>query len=66
MKELIKKVAKMPSLLTTRETAVVFRVTVATVKKWAETGELKSFRVTPQGDFRIDRDSVLAKIKGQP
>jgi len=45
--------------LTTGDVAVIFGVTLTTVKRWAEDGRLPSFR-TPGGHYRFRPEDVEA------
>lgn len=48
----------LPDLLTTAETAAIYRVARSTVTGWAHRGLLPSTR-TPTGQLRFHRDTVL-------
>ena len=48
----------MPELLTVAEVAAWLKVHPNTVRRWAQRGFLKAYRIGPRGDRRFDRTEV--------
>lgn len=46
------------AMLTTGEVARLFAVHESTVRRWAELGTLKGYRVGPRSDWRFRREDV--------
>lgn len=48
----------LPDLLRPREVSDIFRVSVLTVKRWGDRGDLKFIRINSRGDRRIPKSEV--------
>jgi excisionase family DNA binding protein len=51
--------ATLETMLTIRQVADFLHVSVSTVRRWSDTGVLKSYRIGPRGDRRYRRDDVF-------
>ena len=49
----------LPDLLKATEIASIFRVSLPTVKRWGNRGELPFLRINSRGDRRIRKEEVL-------
>jgi excisionase family DNA binding protein len=49
-------------LLTTVEAARLLRVHINTIRKWADAGALKSFRIGPRRDRRFFKKDVMTLL----
>jgi excisionase family DNA binding protein len=56
--------AQLPAMLTTAEVAELFRVNVATVRRWVEAGQLKAV-VLPSKRLRFSREDIEARLAGR-
>lgn len=52
------------TMLTIRQVADFLHVSVSTIRRWSDTGVLKSYRIGPRGDRRYRRDDVFGFLKG--
>jgi excisionase family DNA binding protein len=63
---------KMRPMLTVREVAWLLHVHPNTVRRWADRGMIRAYRITPRGDRRFRRQDIarfLAELdtgKGRP
>ena len=55
--------APLETMLTIRQVADFLHVSISTVRRWSDTGMLKSYRVGPRGDKRYLRDDVLSFLE---
>ena len=46
-------------MLTIRQVADFLHISISTVRRWSDSGMLKSYRIGPRGDRRYLRDDVL-------
>lgn len=46
-------------MLTLRQVADFLHVSMSTVRRWSDSGMLRSYRIGPRGDRRYQRDDVL-------
>ena len=51
--------ASLETMLTIRQVADFLHVSMSTVRRWSDSGMLKSYRVGPRGDRRYQRSDVL-------
>lgn len=51
------------SVLTVREVAHLLNIHVNTVRRWSDTGILKSYRIGPRGDRRFRRDDIIVVLQ---
>lgn len=51
--------ANLPDLLTVKEVASIFRVSVLTIKRWGKRGKLVPLRINSRGDRRYKKEAVL-------
>jgi len=49
----------LPDLLTVKEVAQIFRVSVLTIKRWGKRGKLVPLRINSRGDRRYKKEAVL-------
>lgn len=49
----------LPDLLTVKEVASIFRVSVLTIKRWGKRGKLVPLRINSRGDRRYKKEAVL-------
>lgn len=49
----------LPDLLTVKEVANIFRVSVLTIKRWGKRGKLVPLRINSRGDRRYKKEAVL-------
>ncbi len=49
----------LPDLLTVKEVASIFRVSVLTIKRWGKRGKLTPLRINSRGDRRYKKEAVL-------
>ena len=49
---------KLPDLLTVKEVAQIFRVSVLTIKRWGKRGKLVPLRINSRGDRRYKKEAV--------
>jgi len=49
----------LPDLLTVKEVAGIFRVSVLTIKRWGKRGKLVPLRINSRGDRRYKKEAVL-------
>lgn len=49
----------LPDLLTVKEVAQIFRVSVLTIKRWGKRGKLVPIRINSRGDRRYKKEAVL-------
>lgn len=49
----------LPDLLTVKEVARIFRVSVLTIKRWGKRGKLVPLRINSRGDRRYKKEAVL-------
>jgi excisionase family DNA binding protein len=49
----------LPDLLTVKEVAQIFRVSVLTIKRWGKRGKLTPIRINSRGDRRYKKEAVL-------
>mgnify|MGYP001615600627 CR=1 len=61
MPEAVQKISldNLPDLLTVKEVAQLFRVSVLTIKRWGKRGKLAAIRINSRGDRRYKKDAVL-------
>lgn len=52
----------LPDLLTVREVAGIFRVSILTIKRWGKVGKLDCIRINSRGDRRYKKEVILEKI----
>jgi len=55
-------------MLTARDVARLLNVHMNTVRRWSNSGILKSYRISPRGDRRFQREDVegfLKKVEGE-
>jgi len=56
-------------MLTVREVARLFHIHPNTLRRWANDGRIKAYRITPRGDRRFKREEIvrfLAELNGEP
>ncbi len=46
-------------MLTIRQVADFLHISISTVRRWSDSGMLRSYRIGPRGDRRYLRDDVL-------
>jgi excisionase family DNA binding protein len=46
-------------MLTIRQVAEFLHISISTVRRWSDSGMLRSYRIGPRGDRRYLRDDVL-------
>jgi excisionase family DNA binding protein len=51
--------APLEMMLTIRQVADYLHVSISTMRRWSDSGMLKSYRLGPRGDRRYLRDDVL-------
>ncbi len=51
-------------LMTGTEVAVFLRVHIASVRRWARSGQLHGYRLGGRGDWRFHRKDVMAFLQG--
>ncbi len=51
-------------LMTGGEVADFLRVHIASVRRWARSGQLRGYRLGGRGDWRFNRKDVLAFLRG--
>ncbi len=51
--------SNLPDLLTVKEVANIFRVSVLTIKRWGKRGKLVPLRINSRGDRRYKKEAVL-------
>jgi len=56
----------LPALLTPREVAELFRVSIITIKRWGQQGKLPAIRINKRGDRRYRREVVLRLLGIDP
>lgn len=49
----------LPDLLTVKEVAQIFRVSILTIKRWGKRGKLVPLRINSRGDRRYKKEAVL-------
>lgn len=49
----------LPDLLTVKEVANIFRVSILTIKRWGKRGKLVPLRINSRGDRRYKKEAVL-------
>lgn len=49
----------LPDLLTVKEVANIFLVSVLTIKRWGKRGKLVPLRINSRGDRRYKKEAVL-------
>ncbi len=49
----------LPDLLTVKEVANIFRVSVLTIKRWGKRGKLVPLRINSRGDRRYKKEAVM-------
>ncbi|MCL4390129.1 MAG: MerR family transcriptional regulator [Patescibacteria group bacterium] len=49
----------LPDLLTVKEVASIFRVSILTIKRWGKRGKLVPLRINSRGDRRYKKEAVL-------
>lgn len=61
MPEINQKISidSLPDLLTVKEVADIFRVSVLTIKRWGKRGKLVPLRINTRGDRRYKKEQVL-------
>lgn len=61
MPEVVQKLSldNLPDLLTVKEVANIFRVSVLTIKRWGKRGKLVPLRINSRGDRRYKKEAVL-------
>ncbi len=61
MPDVIQKLSldNLPDLLTVKEVASIFRVSVLTIKRWGKRGKLVPLRINSRGDRRYKKEAVL-------
>lgn len=61
MPEVVQKLSldNLPDLLTVKEVANIFRVSVLTIKRWGKRGKLTPLRINSRGDRRYKKEAVL-------
>ena len=52
-------IENLPDLLTVKEVAQIFRVSVLTIKRWGKRGKLTPIRINSRGDRRYKKEAVL-------
>ena len=57
------KLDDLPELLTLRETANFFRVSLLTIKRWGSQGKLKPILINSRGDRRYPKTTVLSFLE---
>lgn len=48
----------LPDLLTVKEVAQIFRVSILTIKRWGKRGKLVPLRINSRGDRRYKKEAV--------
>ncbi|MBM4433376.1 MAG: helix-turn-helix domain-containing protein [Chloroflexi bacterium] len=51
--------ALLDTMLTIRQVADFLHVSISTVRRWSDTGVLRSYRIGPRGDRRYRREEVF-------
>jgi DNA-binding transcriptional MerR regulator len=51
--------SNLPDLLTVKEVAQIFRVSILTIKRWGKRGKLVPLRINSRGDRRYKKEAVL-------
>jgi excisionase family DNA binding protein len=51
-------------MLTIRQVADFLHISISTVRRWSNSGMLRSYRIGPRGDRRYLRDDVLRFLEG--
>jgi len=51
------------TMVTIRQVADFLHVSISTVRRWSDSGILKSYRVGPRGDRRYRLDDVLSFVE---
>ncbi len=61
MPDIVQKLSldNLPDLLTVKEVAQIFRVSVLTIKRWGKRGKLVPLRINSRGDRRYKKEAVL-------
>lgn len=61
MPDVVQKLSldNLPDLLTVKEVANIFRVSVLTIKRWGKRGKLVPLRINSRGDRRYKKEAVL-------
>ena len=61
MPDTVQKISldNLPDLLTVKEVANIFRVSVLTIKRWGKRGKLTPLRINSRGDRRYKKEAVL-------
>lgn len=49
----------LPDLLTVKEVAQIFRVSILTIKRWGKRGKLVPLRINSRGDRRYKKEAVM-------
>jgi excisionase family DNA binding protein len=50
-------------MLTIRQVADFLHISISTVRRWSDSGMLRSYRIGPRGDRRYLRDDVLRLLE---
>jgi excisionase family DNA binding protein len=51
-------IEKLPQMLTVRDVAQLLNIHVNTVRRWADHGILRAYRITSRGDRRFKREDI--------
>jgi len=62
MKQVTSEV-QLETMVTIRQVADFLHVSISTVRRWSDSGMLKSYRVGPRGDRRYQLDDVLSFVE---
>ena len=62
MRQMMSEV-QLETMVTVRQVADFLHVSISTVRRWSDSGILKSYRVGPRGDRRYLRDDVLSFVE---
>lgn len=62
MKQMMSEV-QLETMVTVRQVAEFLRVSISTVRRWSDSGMLKSYRVGPRGDRRYRLNDVLSFVE---